>query len=83
MGFGRKLVVLHTRPSMFYKLLVHAGDGVELWTRISVYRFMKGEIHFGMPRGAKRVRPSMNRNSLLLIHIQNLPPNMHKWKDMS
>ena len=53
MAFGWKLVVLHTRPSMFYKLLVHAVDGVQLWTGISVYRFMEGEIHFGMPRGAK------------------------------
>lgn len=38
---------------MFVKLLVYAGDSVKVWAKIILYLFMEGEIHFGMPRGAK------------------------------
>ena len=37
-----------------------------------LYQFIKGETHFGMPRGAKQVWPSMNQHKLLFIHFQIL-----------
>ena len=56
MTFGRELVVLHTTPSMFSKLLVHAwrqygGFNEEL----ILYQFMEGQTDFGMPRGAMMI----------------------------
>ena len=54
MTFPRKLVVLHTStPSMFGKLLVHAWRYCEDLNKNILYRFIKGQTHYGMSRGAK------------------------------
>ena len=53
MTFGWALIVLNRIPSMFSKFLAHdwrsCGDSREN----IVYQFIKGQSHFGMPRGAK------------------------------
>lgn len=53
MAVGWELVVLHTTPSMFGKLPVHALGGVDTWTRNFQCRFIEGQTHFGIPGGAK------------------------------
>ena len=52
MTFGKELVGLLTKPFMFGKFLVHAGGSVEVWTKNILYRFMKGQTHFGMSEGS-------------------------------
>ena len=53
MTFGRVLVVLLKKPSMFDKSLVHAWRWCGGLNKNILYRGMKGQTHFGMPRGAK------------------------------
>ena len=58
-SFGRELIVLHAKLSMFGKFLVHPWNRVEVWMKNFLYRFSEGQIHFDPPRGTK----------------MNLPPN--------
>ena len=51
--FGQELVVLHTIPPMFGKLLVHTWSQCGYLNKSSLYQFIEGRTHFGMPRGAK------------------------------
>jgi hypothetical protein len=50
MTFGRGLVVLLTKPSMFGKFLVHAWRFEQ---RTFYIGSLEGQTHFGLPRGAK------------------------------
>jgi hypothetical protein len=53
MSFGRELVVLLRKPSMFGKLWCMRGGSVEVWPKNILYRLIEGQTHFGMPRGAE------------------------------
>jgi hypothetical protein len=50
MTFGRGLVVLLTKSSMFGKFLVHAWRWSGGLTKNIPYGIMEGQTHFGMPR---------------------------------
>ena len=52
MTFGQELVSLHTTPSVFGKFAVHDRGSVDIWTNNILYRFIEGQTHIGMPRGA-------------------------------
>jgi hypothetical protein len=54
MTFGMELVVLLTKPSMFGKFLVHVWRYCGGLNKENILnRFMKGQTHFGMSRGAE------------------------------
>jgi hypothetical protein len=53
MTFGRELVVLLTKPCMFGKFWYMRGGSVVVSTKNILYRFMEGQTHFDMSRGAK------------------------------
>ena len=46
MTFGRRLVVLHTMPSIMGDFWCMPGGSVEVWTKNILYRFMKDHAHF-------------------------------------
>ena len=80
MTFGCELVVLHATPFVFSKFPLHCLEVV--WR----YRFIEGEIHFGMPIlqvSNTKMSLALNQPSrLLCTQIQTLSPSMHchKWK---
>jgi hypothetical protein len=49
---GSWLFCLQNFPCLVSFWCMHGGS-VEVWTKNSLYRLMKGQTHFGMPRGAK------------------------------
>lgn len=62
---------------------IFGGSG-EVWTKSILFRFIEGQIQFGMPRGGKLILVLNAQNKLLIIQIQLLPPSMHKkWKEIT
>ena len=48
-----------------------------------LYRYIDGQTHLGMPRGAIMSSSPMKQNRLFFIHLQTLPLGMHyKWKEI-
>ena len=46
-------------------------------------RYIDGQTHFGMPRGAIMSLTPKNQNRLFFINLQTLPQGMHcKWKEI-
>ena len=43
------------------------GDSVEVWRKNTLYRFIQGQPHFGMPRRAK-MSSTLNKPELVALH---------------
>ena len=50
---------------------------VDIWAKNILYRFIKGQPHFNMPRDAKNEFGPQQTKRLLFIQIQTLLLNMH------
>jgi hypothetical protein len=51
---------------------------VEVWTENILYRFMEGQAHFGMPRGAKMSLALHEPYRMFYVQTSTLPPRMHQ-----
>ena len=81
MPFGWELVVLHTTPSMFSKLVLHAWRECGGLKRTFYINSWRVKLILVCQEVLKWVWLSMNRKRLLFIQIQTIPPTVHhKWK---
>jgi hypothetical protein len=76
MTFGRELVVLLTKLSMFAKFWCMRGGTVEVWTKNILYRFMEGQTHFST--SLKPLWSFMNRYRMFFVQTSTIPPRMHQ-----
>ena len=79
---GSRMFCIHHLPCSvsFWCML---GGSVEVWMKNSLYWFIAGQAHLACQEVLKWVWLPMNRNKLLFVQIQTIPPSMHHgWKEI-